>query len=93
MGEKQIPAKVVWHNALPANRSEIYSAFNFMQACPPTPYSRCEKVVQLEGNVTGLSADTRLGFELLIAADYQAAKASLGAWKPANLTEMDRFIL
>lgn len=48
--------------ALPANRSRTYSAFNFMQAFPRTPYMHCEKVAQLEENVTGLSADTRLGF-------------------------------
>ena len=42
--------------------------------------------------MTDLSADTRLGFEMPIAADYQAA-TSLGALKFANLTEMDRFIL
>ena len=70
-----------WCVAQRAARQPFYNVFSFqLHACLPpshTPYIHCEKVAQLEGNVMGLSADMRLGFEMLIAADYQAAK---GLW-------------
>ena len=87
-----------WCVAQRAARQPFYDVIQLSTSCMPnplTPYIHCEKVAQLEGNATGLSADMRLGFEMLIAADYQAAKGLRVHWQLAlvNLTEMDRYHL
>ena len=82
VGEEKSPSKPCQGGVaqLPA-RQPFQDVFSYqLHAGLPfhTPYIHCEKVVQLEENVMGLGADTRLGLGmLLIAADYQAAKASV----------------